>query len=657
MIIRRIPALSLTILILLLTLGSEAAATLGSDLSRQRQQFLDAEEALKRGEMGLFISLKKQLTDYPLAPYLDYQALMHRLPDLTPGKFEAFRREASDTPLVSTLRSHWLDHLAKRGDWRRYVSVYRQGNNSKRECRYIQGLLTLGQTKQGLDRVAKLWLSGESQPAACDRVFKTWREAGNLSDELVWRRIALAFERRNIRLARYLGRFLSESEKPSLERWLRVHRNPQEVANTKEFAKDHPYRTAVLTYGLKRLSARDAEQAEAIWKRLRKLYRFDETQAYQIERKIALSMAGDDYARGRKRLSKLNPHADDASTHQRRVRLALANRDWPNVMDWIEAMPEKLTSSERWRYWHAKSIEASGDAERASALFRSLAKERDYHGFLAADYLGLEYHLEHRPLELASDSSAGLDRIPALLRARELFILSRPNDARREWRRVVNALKGDRSRLQSAAKRAQSWGWHDQAIFTSARTGYWDDLELRFPLEHQDLIDDAAQKRQLSNSWVFAVVRQESAFSRDARSPAGALGLMQLMPGTARFIARKIQHPKPKSEDLFEPRTNIALGTAYLARVLNQLDGHEVLATAAYNAGPARVTKWRPEQSQPADIWIETIPFSETRRYVQRVLAYQVIYDSRQGRKPRRLRELMPPITPQQATGSEIAGL
>ena len=641
----------------LLLFTFSVGASVQSGLAEQRARFLQAERALEQGELDRFLNLKQGLSDYPLLPYLDYQALLRRLPEVTPTQFETFAEQASDTPLVSRFRARWLDHLALKEKWRVYVSIYQPSANSKRECQFIQGLLAVGERKRGLGRVPGVWLSGTSQPAACDPVFEAWRNAGQMTDELVWERIALAFERRNAKLARYLGRFLSTQERVWLDRWLLVHRKPQEVGAPGAFAEAHPYRTTIAAYGLKRLATKDPDEAKRLWNRLESEFRFDDEEAYAIERRIALAKAQKEWDTGAEWLSATQANADDEDLHERRVRLALSHQDWPRVREWIDAMPDGLKSTERWRYWLARALAMTGDHEQADALFLALSKERDYHGFMAADQVDRPYHLEHRPVEPSPDAGARLARIPAVSRARELFELGRLDEARREWRIVIARLGDDTEAVQSAAKLAQEWGWHDQAIFTLARTRYWDDLELRFPLEYRRWIDGAAQSRQVNNSWVYAVVRQESAFSQDARSPAGALGLMQLMPRTARYIARKTSQPSPKHRDLYEPSTNIALGTAYLDRVLERFDGNGVLATAAYNAGPARVSQWMPEETLPADLWIETIPFTETRRYVQRVLAYQVIYDRRQGREPERLRELMPPVKPLPPERSKMAGI
>jgi soluble lytic murein transglycosylase len=221
----------------------------------------------------------------------------------------------------------------------------------------------------------------------------------------------------------------------------------------------------------------------------------------------------------------------------------------------------------------------------------------------------------------------------------ELYALGRIIDARREWFHMVKRL--DDEELRATARILADWGWIDRAIFTAARARYWDDLELRFPLRHRTLVDRYADERQLDPAWVYGVLRQESAFTADVRSSAGAVGLMQLMPATARRVAREYKMAAPSDKALIDPETNISLGTGYLRMMLDDLSSNRILATAAYNAGPHRVKRWLPPDTMDADIWIELIPFRETRLYVQRVMAYAAIYERRLGETPTRLSKRM----------------
>jgi soluble lytic murein transglycosylase len=323
----------------------------------------------------------------------------------------------------------------------------------------------------------------------------------------------------------------------------------------------------------------------------------------------------------------------------------MLREDWPQVVSWIAALPQDERQDESWTYWLARALQGTGDTQAADALYRKTAHERTYYGFLAADRIGSEYHLDHieTPVSAALiNEIAGLD---AVKRVKELFALGRWGQAHSEWRAATAGM--DNTRLQAAAKLAEQEGWHDRAIFTLAQTGYWDDLVLRFPLQHATLVEENAKRHGIDIAWVFAVMRQESAFMSNARSHAGAMGLMQLMPATARSVAKTMLNRKPpRRGELLEPDINIALGSAYLKQMKGELGDSAVLATAAYNAGPHRVTRWLPERTLPADIWIELVPFDETRGYLRRVLAYTVIYEKRMGKTPTRLNERLHPVPP-----------
>ena len=484
-----------------------------------------------------------------------------------------------------------------------------------------------------------LWLHGKSQPKACDPVFDAWRQAGGLTPGLTWERIALAMDRNQTRLARYLKRYLPSAEQPWVERWLRAHQDPQSVLRDPALAQTHPQQGAILLHALERQARQDPAQAVEMWAQLERKHAFDPAQSRSAERSLALALARVQHPQALRWLQAAEPAADDERLQEERILTALRVADWQLASDWVDALPPEQRDAERWRYWKARSLAELGRQPEAEAVYRSLAKERSYYGFLAADRIGAPYNLHHAEVPTSSAELSEMRRRPGIQRAHELYLLDRMTDARREWRFVTRSL--DRRDLQVAAKLADRWNWHDRAIFTLAKTDYWDDLALRFPLTHRGQIESQARDVELDSAWVFAVVRQESAFMPDARSHAGALGLMQLMPATAKDQARRMQ---PQRRHLLEPDNNIRLGAAYLSRVYQALYRHPVLATAAYNAGPGRVKRWLPDSELPADLWIEMIPFSETRTYVRRVMTYTVIYEHRLRSEPTRISERLRPI-------------
>ena len=305
-------------------------------------------------------------------------------------------------------------------------------------------------------------------------------------------------------------------------------------------------------------------------------------------------------------------------------------------------MPDGEHKSDHWLYWQARAEDALGHHELAADLYRRAAEDIGLWGLLAADRAGIPYSLRQAPTPADPEHVRRIEDSAAMARIRELRALGRSADMRREWRELTTGM--DPSDLLAAAIAAQRLAWHDQAIFTLARADYWDDLELRFPLAYTDLILQQTAETHLDPAWIIAIARQESVFSPDVVSHAGAIGLMQLMPATAQQTAARIGLPKPSRRDLTDPGLNVRLGATYLAQMAERFDGHPALASAAYNAGPHRVERWLPKQPLAADIWIATIPFNETRGYVRRVLAYRTIYAERLGQPPQRISDTLPDV-------------
>ena len=640
------PLFSLLILVLILCSFTTLATAKPLSLKQQRTLFIKAEKALKRGNKQQYQALSQQLANYPLLPYLTLQALRNDIATLDSAQAEAFLTRFQETPLAAAFRKAWLKELAERKQWWTYRVFYRPSSGVALECRHLQALMETGETETAFKQIPKLWLSSKSRPKTCDPIFDEWRKAGNLTQNLVWQRLELAMEDGNLKLARYLSRYLNKHNRQWYDYWLKVRKEPAKYLDHKKVATQPVNSKKIWLHGLKRLARKDIDQALTLWKKQQNSKLLSAEEHYEIERYLALRMIRTDRQQAAKMLAAFQPNADDERFIERRLRFGIADGDWDSVLLWLNNSPDEINSKERWRYWRAYALQTLGRYNEAKPIYQSLAAERSYHGFLAADELGVPYNLNHSPLQVPQELLTKTDQLPALQRAREFIALERYTEARREWFYATRHMPPEQ--LQAAARLAQSWDWHNQAIFTLARTRYWEDLELRFPVEHKKQVDHNAALRQLDNAWVFAVIRQESAFSPVARSRVGALGLMQLMPNTAKHVAKKIKHKRPRQSDLLTPQTNIKFGTAYLREVLDQLGKHQVLATAAYNAGPHRVKSWLPQQELEANRWVEMIPFNETRKYTERVLSYAVIYERRLGKKLTRISQRMTPINSKQ---------
>ncbi len=454
-------------------------------------------------------------------------------------------------------------------------------------------------------------------------------------------------------LAHHLRRYLPTKQKEWFDQWLRIHNRPEKLSKRVKLQGPDRLRKVILVHGIKRLARRNIDRALSAWKRLQADNKFSANLQKQAERAIAIRMI-----RGRHKkllgfLDQIRPHPDDTILHEKRIRTALSNQKWELVNNWIQQLPKHLKSRDEWRYWRARALGELGQIKESAAQFELLTSERSFYGFLAADHLGADYNLNYQPLKVSESTLNQLEKNSGLLRSREMFLLNRFTDGRREWRAAT--AKMSHEQLKGSAILAHKWGLHDRSIAVLAKAGSWEDLKLRFPLAHRKRVDKRAQEKNLESAWVFAVIRQESAFIQDAHSPSGALGLMQLMPRTARSTARQLRMGSPKKSKILQPDVNIRLGTAYLRVVLNELGQNMVLATAAYNAGPGRVRGWLPKKTIPADLWIATVPFDETRGYLKRVLSYTIIYKQRLGQKPERLIDSMSPIQPSIGKTAEIS--
>lgn len=608
-----------------------------------RERFLDAEKALTEGDHTRYQTLKNSLKDYPLLPYLDYQELTANFNKTSNSQAHWFINQYKNTPLASRFKARWLNHLGKKRYWRSYLAFYTPQKSAKRQCYYLSALLNDGQKTLALSKAKKLWLSGNSQPDACNPVFKTWEKAGYLTDKLRWQRIELAMQKGKWKLARYIGRKLPAADQIQLNNWIVLHRNPSQGLASRKNLSDNPFREKMLIHGVKRLANRDAKSAKAYWAKIESAYDFSSKQKHKLKRHIALNVFNNDDSDSYHFLKNVQPCNKDTRLQEARIRAGLLHRDWASVLLWINNLPEKHKNNERWSYWRARANFELGEKDKAITQFTALAKNRSYYGFMAADHVNTSYNLNNQEVAVAANDIDAIRNIAGIQRASELFVLNRPTNATREW--YWTTKKFDKEQLKAAAKHAQSINWLDQSIFTLAKTGYWEDLDLRFPLEHRNTVKSQATNLQLEPIWVYGILRQESAFNKRAKSHAGARGLMQLMPATARHVAKTHFKKKLKNkEQLFHPETNIELGTAYLRELMDKWQQNMVLATASYNAGPHRVKRWLPQTPMPADIWVELIPFKETRGYVRAVMSYSVIYERRLGLKTGRLATRMPLI-------------
>ena len=615
-----------TLLLALIVLNPATAST------SQRSNFLTAEQAYSRGDLGLYHSLKPGLKDYPLYPYLEYRELKKRLDTASSSEISKFLANYSGSGPAYLLRARWLSRLASEGRWEEVIKSYdKRDDSNKLRCLVLDALIHTDHSDLAYSHTEELWLHGDALPDACDSVFESWRKAGYMENTLVWKRIDLAMKSGNVTLAGSLGKYLSAADKKWLKLWIQMRKDPSKALSS--LPEKHPFKAKIIGYGLRRLGNRKPEEALSRWKQLLKKSDYSAEDRCEIDQGLALAL----YTEAGKSAYSFYLDTRSCSNHplllQARLRAALLRQDWKQLLTWIDAIPDELRQLQSWRYWKARALEQTGYTAAANALFRSVAKDRSFYAYLASDHISVPYEYAHEETPVDSADITHMKTDAAMRRMYELQQLGRQVDLRREWRQQMQLL--DEPAMQAAAVVFNMWGMLDRAIFTLSESDSWDDLEIRFPLEYRKLVQEYAHLRGIDVSWAYAILRQESAFMTEIKSTAGAHGLMQLLPTTAKQVARRYKMKTPSVSDLASPATNIALGTGYLEMMMENFSRNMTLSTAAYNAGPGAVKKWlkhRPDNKQiPADIWVELIPYEETRKYVKRVMTYATIYDMRLG--------------------------
>ncbi|HYA39203.1 MAG TPA: transglycosylase SLT domain-containing protein [Candidatus Methylomirabilis sp.] len=623
-----------------------ARAYATDDDEGRRRDYLAAIEALKAGQTTRFKMLYERLDGYILRGYLEYESLKNRIPSTPPAEIHRFLEENSQAPISDVIRKKWLRYLAGRGDWDTFLEEYKDVEDEPElQCLRLAHLLKTSEQQAPLmDEVEKLWLTGRPLPSACDPVFDAWRQAGHMTPEKVWARIRLAMEARNLDLADHLARYLDPSERIWVKRWQAMHRDPVRELHDIRYPVDTPVARMIVTHGVVRLANRDPEEAMAQWQYLKTKYQFFGEDDNYVLRYIGILAAQEDLPQALQWLSAVSAGANDETLQLWRVRAALRAGQWDTARRFIAGLTEEQQHESQWRYWTARILEETGNKDEARELYKALAQDRGYYGFLAADRVNANYSMQHVSVEASPEEVSAMLARPGIQMAQELYLMGQVTDARRQWNWTTRNMNN--RELAVAAVIARQWGWYDRAILTVARSDHLDDLELRFPLLYRDTIESNAAQYGVDPSWVYGVVRQESAFVVDARSQAGALGLMQLMPSTGRLTGRKLNIRIRSNRALLDIENNLRLGMNYLKEVLGRNNGNQVLATASYNAGPNRVNSWMPEQPMDADIWVETIPYNETRDYVKNVMSYTTVYNYRLENNPVRLSTRMPSIAP-----------
>jgi soluble lytic murein transglycosylase len=603
-----------------------------SQISAQNQQddFLQAYEVLHKG--GLYDD--SHLRGYLLHPYLEYERIKQNLRKTSDHTIVNFIKKNQNTWLAEDLNTDLLERYAKYKKWKSIRAFYKKGQGgNKAKCHGLDAIIrtSSGQAKKvALDEAFTVWLSGNRRPNNCNSLFSLLKKNGRITDQTAWQRITLAMEKGRTSLSKDLAKHINEPSLVSL--WIQLRKKPRKTLKHKRLKKKDARSRQLIAYGIKRLARKNPSNARQVWNKFKKTHPFTTKEKAEVDSYIGVKQAINHSPSALQNLSMIpnKYRSDDGNTWM--ARMALRQGDWRKLGTAIASMTPEEQQSDIWQYWRAQSDKRLG--KKTHINLHKLAKNASFYGFLAADQLKKPYE---RLLQKETNWNQLIPKIrnmQSIRRATELFAIGKTKLAKKEWFWTLKRLN-KQDKLTAAAYALQI-KQPFLAIITVSQTKDWNQTGLRFPLEYQDLVKRAAKQQGIVPAWAYGIMRRESAFDSQIISSANAKGLMQILPATAKGVARKLGIKTHQTSDLLIPEKNARIGTAYLSQMLKRFRGNYAKATASYNAGPHRIPRWLPDRTISAPQWIESIPFNETRKYVRAVMSYTTIYDHKMNYKTHR---------------------
>ncbi|PDO85029.1 murein transglycosylase [Kosakonia pseudosacchari] len=608
----------------LLSLSNVARA---DSLDEQRNRYAQIKNAWDNKRMDVVQQLLPTLQTYPLYPYLQYRQITDDLMNQPAITVTNFVQANPTLPAARTLKSRFVNELARRQDWRGLLAFSpEKPATTEAQCNYYFAKWNTGQADEAWAGAKELWLSGKSQPNACDQLFGAWRASGKQDPLAFLERIRLAMKAGNTKLVTLLAGQMPPDYQTISAAIINLANNPLSVMSFATTTGATDFTRQMAAEAFESVARQDVENARLMIPSLVQAQQLNEEQTQTLRDIVAWRLMGNDVTSDQARWrDDAIMRSQSVSLLERRVRMAIGNGDRRGLNTWLSRLPMDAKEKDEWRYWQADLLLERGREDEAKEILHALMKQRGFYPMAAAQRLGEDYSMQIDKAQ--GNVSTTLTQGAEMARVRELMYWGLDNTARSEWANLVTS----RTQQEQAqlARYAFNQHWWDLSVQATIAGKLWDQLEERFPLAYSDLYARYTSGKGISQSYAMAISRQESAWNPTARSPVGAAGLMQIMPGTATHTVKMFNIPGySNSGQLFDPEMNINIGTSYLQYVYQQFGNNRIFSSAAYNAGPGRVRSWLTNSGGKLDAvaFIESIPFSETRSYVKNVLAYDAYY-------------------------------
>lgn len=622
---------------------------IGTLAASQDRDFITARKAFRAGNSARLAVEIPRLQGHVLESYAAYYQLSLQLEkaDVGSDAVRKFLSRYQDSLLADNIRGEWLKILGKTHQWELFAEEYPALVNEDIElsCYSLQQRLYVNDS-DALHDTLPLWFNEQDMPESCTPLFESLIAAELLTEENLWRRLRLALAVGNVGVAKHINQYLPKKQALNERKLNAATRNPlRYLGRHRKKIKTRADREVIL-FAMLRLLRSGIDRAYAFWPKVREQFSHAERSYFKAQLASRAAYKHDpralDWFMEAANSSDPVPLSDTQLAWK--TRAALRAGDWTMVLESIEAMSPHEQQAAAWRYWKARALKSKGKTAKASAIFAPLSTEYHFYGQLAEEELGAVIGALPKSYNLNSEEITAVEQLPGIQRALALYRLNLRIEATREW---IWAIRGfDDKHLLAAAEIARRNKIYDRAINTANKTEQLHDFNLRYLAPHREVMQEILKQKELDEALVYGLIRQESRFINYAKSSAGAIGLMQLMPTTARWIAKRIGMRNYRKRLISQVNTNLMLGTYYLKHVLTLFDDQSLLASAAYNAGPSRAQQWRGLTPLEGAIYAETIPFNETRDYVKKVMSNSMYYASTFGHQTKTLKQRLDIIAP-----------
>ena len=608
-------------------------------VSSYRDTYMQAKQAFKDGEFEKGRVLQSSLPkDYPLNLWLDYFYLSREPSTAKFNDVMRFIKENKQQELSRLLRNTYVHYLASRGQYTLVDKLLPKkpfDENAKLTssqkalmCRFYESKWQNGKgSEDAVAFASKLYLQLGRQPSDCNGLFAIWNSRGYLTDRIKLEKFERAYIQKSYRqTTNSLASSLSSSSFASrVNEHMKYYSDPLSIFDSLSVNSKADKRIAVLAF--KRFAKQKPSKAANLYSTFVSRFKPSEIEAIDIKKILAENLL----SRGRplsdvKWVDKNLPAVGwTENIKEQRLRRAIWFGQWETVYKLLQSMNKEFVSQTNWKYWLGRSVYELGHRSKGREILAEVATDRSFFGFLAAQFLDEDLPFNEQTISRWVSWPGTVEDDPAVIRFFELYGMD-DGDAVFEWREIAKNSDDDVAMLM--AEWALRQGNTAYAIDSVVSSGRWDALAYRFPIVYFDIYKKQSKEQGVSLSFMYGISRQESMLNPSIRSPVGAVGLMQLMPGTAKMVSRQRSWNYNGTQDLVIPSNNVRLGAAYLRDMLDKFGNNRILAAAAYNAGPGRVVRWESKDGikRDAAMYVENIPFAETRKYVQNVLLYDAIY-------------------------------